>query len=81
MKDGVEMTTSLILGTANTIMATNVNDVSSIVSLIAAICSFGFTAFKIVQIAIKHFKEKHKENCDCIKQLDVLLGRDKEDGE
>ena len=48
-----------------------------IANALVALISLGFGAYKIIKIVINHFKEKHKDDCDCKQEIeDVINHRD-----
>lgn len=73
-----EAITALGIGTVNTICATLtykglVDGVTLIANAVVALISLGFGVYKIIRVIIKHFKEKHKEDCDCKEEIDSII--------
>lgn len=46
-----------------------------IANALVALISLGFGAYKIVRIVIKHFKERHKEDCNCEQDIKDIIDR------
>ena len=68
------------IGAVNTICATVsyqglVDSVTIIANALVALISLGFGVYKVVKVLIKHFKEKHKEDCDCDKEIKDIIDK------
>lgn len=68
------------IGAVNTICATIsyqglVDSVTIIANALVALISLGFGVYKIIRVLIKHFKEKHGEDCDCDKEIKDIIDK------
>ena len=68
------------IGAVNTICATVsyqglVDSVTIIANAVVALISLGFGVYKVVKVLIKHFKEKHGEDCDCDKEIKDIIDK------
>ena len=68
------------IGAVNTICATVsyqglVDSVTIIANALVALISLGFGVYKVIRVLIKHFKEKHGENCDCDKEIQDIVDK------
>lgn len=68
------------IGAVNTICATIsyqglVDSVTIIANALVALISLGFGVYKIIRVLIKHFKEKHSEDCDCDKEIKDIIDK------
>ena len=68
------------IGTVNAVCATVsyqglVDSVTIITNALVALISLGFGVYKIVRILIKHFKEKHKEDCSCSDEINDIINK------
>lgn len=75
-----EATIAFGIGAINTVCATLsyqglVDGVTLIVNAVVALISLGFGVYKIIRVLIKHFKEKHKEDCKCIEEIEDILNK------
>ena len=73
-----ETLTAGMIGVANAICgylgATMMNEFTMIINFIVAAFSLGFALVKVIMIIIRHFKNKHGPDCDCIDQIDKAIG-------
>ena len=46
-----------------------------IANALVALISLGFGAYKIVRIVVNHFKERHKEDCNCAEDIKDIIDR------
>lgn len=80
MKEGL---TALGIGGINAICAAVtyqgiISSFTLIANALVALISLGFGAYKVIKVIIKHFKEKHGENCDCDEEIkDIVNHQDK----
>lgn len=44
-----------------------------IANALVALISLGFGAYKIVKIVVEHFKNNHKEDCDCKQEIEDVI--------
>lgn len=75
-----EATIAFGIGAVNTICATIsyqglVDSVTIIANALVALISLGFGVYKVVRVLIKHFKEKHSEDCDCDKEIKDIIDK------
>lgn len=68
------------IGAVNTICATIsyqglVDSVTIITNALVALISLGFGVYKVIKVLIKHFKEKHSEDCDCDKEIKDIIDK------
>lgn len=75
-----EATIAFGIGTINTICATLsykglVDSVTIIANALVALISLGFGVYKVIRIIIKHFKEKHKEDCSCSNEINDIINK------
>lgn len=68
------------IGAVNTICATIsyqglVDSVTIIANALVALISLGFGVYKIIRVLIKHFKEKHGEDCDCDEEIKDIINK------
>lgn len=72
-----ETITAGLIGTANAICgfigATMLNEFTMIINFIVAAFSLGFALVKVVIIIIRHFKNKHGTDCDCVDQIEHTI--------
>ena len=66
------------IGAVNTVCATMsyqglVDGVTLIANAVVALISLGFGVYKVVKVLIKHFKEKHGEDCDCDEEIKCII--------
>ena len=66
------------IGAVNTVCATIsyqglVDSVTLIANAVVALISLGFGVYKVIRVLIKHFKEKHGEDCDCKEEIDDII--------
>lgn len=55
-----------------------VDGVTLIANALVALISLGFGVYKIVRTLIKHFKDKHGDDCDCEEEIkDIIDHKDK----
>lgn len=68
-----ETITAGLIGAANAICgyigATMLNEFTVIINFIVAAVSLGFALVKVIMIIIRHFKNKHGPDCDCVDQI------------
>lgn len=73
-----ETLTVSAIGAANAICAfigaTMMNEVTMIINFIVAVFSLGFAFVKVIMIIIRHFKNKHGNDCDCLDQIEKTIG-------
>lgn len=75
MNDTIDLGVTSTMGLINTVNAVTANGVTEVLSTVAAICSFTYMAVKIALILIKHFKEKHGKDCDCVNEIKDILDK------
>ena len=46
-----------------------------IANALVALISLGFGAYKIVRIVVNHFRERHKEDCNCEQDIKDVIDR------
>lgn len=46
-----------------------------IANALVALISLGFGAYKVIRVVIKHFKEKHGEDCDCDDEIKDIIDK------
>ena len=68
------------IGAVNTICATVsyqglVDSVTIIANALVALISLGFGVYKVIRVLIKHFKEKHGEDCDCDEEIKDIVDK------
>ena len=68
------------IGAVNTICATLtyqglVDSITLIANAVVALISLGFGLYKIIRVVIKHFKEKHGEDCDCEEEIKDIIDK------
>lgn len=68
------------IGAVNTICATVsyqglVDSVTIIANALVALISLGFGVYKIIRVLIKHFKEKHGDNCECEEEIKDIIDK------
>lgn len=68
------------IGAVNTICATIsyqglVDSVTIIANALVALISLGFGVYKIIRVLIKHFKEKHGDNCKCKEEIKDIIDK------
>ena len=68
------------IGAVNAVCATVsyqglVDSVTIIANALVALISLGFGVYKIVKVLIKHFKEKHGEDCDCDEEIKDIVDK------
>lgn len=68
------------IGAVNTVCATMtyqglVDGVTLIANAVVALISLGFCVYKVVKVLIKHFKEKHGEDCDCDEEIKDIIDK------
>lgn len=72
-----ETITAGLIGAANAICgyigATMMNEFTMIINFIVAAFSLGFALVKVVIIIIRHFKNKHGADCDCVDQIEHTI--------
>ena len=72
-----ETLTAGLIGVANAICgyigATMLNEFTVIINFIVAAVSLGFALAKVIMIIIRHFKNKHGPNCDCVDQIENAI--------
>ena len=72
-----ETLTAGLIGVANAICgfigATMLNEFTMIINFIVAAFSLGFALVKVIMIIIRHFKNKHGADCDCIEQIEKTV--------
>lgn len=73
-----ETLTASAIGAANAICAfmgaTMMNEITMIINFIIAVFSLGFALVKVIMIIIRHFKNKHGPDCDCVEQIEKTIG-------
>lgn len=77
-----EALTAIGIGSVNAVCATLtyqglVDTTTLIANALVALISLGFGVFKVVKVLIKHFKEKHGENCECEEEIKDIINKDK----
>lgn len=75
-----EATIAFGISTINTICATLsykglVDGVTLMANAVVALISLGFGVYKIIKVLIKHFKEKHKEDCNCKDEISDIINK------
>lgn len=75
-----EATIAFGIGTINTVCATLsyqglVDGVTLIANAVVALISLGFGIYKIIRVLIRHFKEKHKEDCNCKEEIEDIINK------
>ena len=68
------------IGAVNTVCATIsyqglVDSVTIIANAVVALISLGFGVYKVIKVLIKHFKEKHKEDCNCSNEINDIINK------
>lgn len=68
------------ISAVNTICATLsyqglVDTVTIIANALVALISLGFGVYKIIRVLIKHFKEKHGDNCECEEEIKDIIDK------
>ena len=68
------------IGAVNTVCATLsyqglVDSVTIIANALVALISLGFGVYKIIRVLIKHFKEKHGDNCECEEEIKDIIDK------
>lgn len=68
------------IGAVNTVCAAVsyqglVDGVTLIANALVALISLGFGVYKIIRVLIKHFKEKHSEDCDCDEEIKDIIDK------
>ena len=68
------------ISAVNTVCATLsyqglVDSVTIIANALVALISLGFGVYKIIKILIKHFKEKHGDNCECEEEIKDIIDK------
>ena len=68
------------IGAVNTVCATVsyqglVDSVTIIANALVALISLGFGVYKVIRVLIKHFKEKHGEDCDCDEEIKDIVDK------
>ena len=68
------------IGAVNTVCATIsyqglVDGVTIVANALVALISLGFGVYKVIKVLIKHFKEKHGEDCDCDKEIKDIIDK------
>lgn len=68
------------ISAVNTICATIsyqglVDSVTIIANALVALISLGFGVYKIIRVLIKHFKEKHGDNCECEEEIKDIIDK------
>lgn len=68
------------IGAVNTICVTVsyqglVDSVTIIANALVALISLGFGVYKVIRVLIKHFKEKHGEDCDCDEEIKDIIDK------
>ena len=68
------------IGAVNAVCATVsyqglINSVTIIANALVALISLGFGVYKIIRVLIKHFKEKHGEDCDCDEEIKDIIDK------
>lgn len=64
----------------NTVCATMsyqglVDGITLIANAVVALISLGFGVYKVIKVLIKHFKEKHSEDCDCDEEIKDIIDK------
>lgn len=75
-----ETLTAFGIGTANVICAAisyqgMVNMITLLANALVAIISLGFGVYKVIKVIIKHFKDKHGEDCDCEQEIKDIIDK------
>lgn len=52
-----------------------VDGVTLIANAVVALISLGFGIYKVIRVLIKHFKEKHGEDCDCDEEIKDIIDK------
>lgn len=72
-----ETLTAGLIGVANAICgfigATMLNEFTVIINFIVAAFSLGFALVKVIMIIVRHFKNKHGADCDCLEQIEKTV--------
>lgn len=68
------------ISAVNTVCATLsyqglVDTVTIIANALVALISLGFGVYKIIRVLIKHFKEKHGDNCECEEEIKDIIDK------
>lgn len=68
------------IGAVNAVCATVsyqglVDSVTIIANALVALISLGFGVYKIIRVLIKHFKEKHGEDCECEEEIKDIIDK------
>ena len=68
------------IGAVNAVCATVsyqglVDSVTIIANALVALISLGFGVYKVIKVLIKHFKEKHGEDCDCDEEIKDIIDK------
>ena len=68
------------ISAVNTVCATLsyqglVDSVTIIANALVALISLGFGVYKIIRVLIKHFKEKHGDNCECEEEIKDIIDK------
>ena len=68
------------ISAVNTVCATLsyqglVDTVTIIANAVVALISLGFGVYKIIRVLIKHFKEKHGDNCECEEEIKDIIDK------
>ena len=68
------------ISAVNTVCATLsyqglVDSVTLIANAVVALISLGFGVYKVIKVLIKHFKEKHSEDCDCDEEIKDIINK------
>ena len=68
------------ISAVNTVCATLsyqglVDTVTIIANALVALSSLGFGVYKIIRVLIKHFKEKHGDNCECEEEIKDIIDK------
>ena len=76
-----EVITSFGIGGINAICAAVtyqgiISSFTLIANALAALIALGFGAYKIIKIVINHFKERHKDDCTCEKDIQDIINKD-----
>ena len=77
MKEGL---TALGIGGINTLCAAItyqgiITSFTLVANALVALISLGFGAYKVIRVVIKHFKEKHGDNCDCEEEIKDIIDK------
>ena len=68
------------IGAVNTVCATMsyqglIDGVTLIANAAVGVISLGFGVYKVIKVLIKHFKEKHGEDCDCDEEIKDIIDK------